>query len=78
MAVEVGDWRSPSPDRWSNGIRACSRRLGWDNDRHRDNGLFGMEARHGRRTMHAPLARKLRRQQAEFTALLRGAEKAAG
>lgn len=45
--------------------------LGWDNDRYCDNGLLEMEVHHGRRTVHAPLAQELRRQQAEFAALLR-------
>ena len=50
---------------------------GWDDDRYCDNGLLEMEAHHGRRTVHAPLARELRRQQAEFAALLRGGDEAA-
>jgi hypothetical protein len=49
---------------------------GWDDDRYCDNGLLEMEAHHGRRTVHAPLARELRRQQAEFAALLRGGDEA--
>jgi hypothetical protein len=40
--------------------------LGWDNDRYCDNGLLELESRHGRRVVHQPLARELRRQQAEF------------
>ncbi len=51
--------------------------LGWDNDRYCPNGLLEMEAPHGRRAVHAPLARELRRQQAEFAALLKGGEGAA-
>ncbi len=45
---------------------------GWDNDRYCDNGLFEMQSQHGRRTVHAPLAQELRRQQIEFATLLRG------
>ena len=50
--------------------------LGWDNDRYCPTGLLEMEAPHGRRAVHAPLARELRRQQAEFAALPRGDEEA--
>jgi beta-glucosidase/6-phospho-beta-glucosidase/beta-galactosidase len=39
---------------------------GWDNDRYCPNGLLEMEPRHGRRPVHAPLARELRRQQQDF------------
>jgi len=43
---------------------------GWDDERHCPNGLLEPEPRHGaRRPVHAPLARELRRQQAEFAAL---------
>ncbi len=44
--------------------------MGWDEDRYCPNGLFELEPRHagGRRPVHAPLARELRRQQAEFAA----------
>jgi hypothetical protein len=35
-----------------------------------------MEAHHGRRAVHAPLARELRRQRAAFAALLEGGEEA--
>ena len=45
---------------------------GWDDDRYCPNGLLEMEAHHGRRAVHAPLARELRRQRAEFAALLEG------
>ncbi len=39
---------------------------GWDNDRYCPNGLLEMEPKHGRRPVHAPLARELRRQQQDF------------
>ena len=39
---------------------------GWDNDRYCPNGLLEMEPKHGRRPVHQPLARELRRQQQEF------------
>jgi hypothetical protein len=45
---------------------------GWDNDRYCPNGLLEMEPRHGRRPVHAPLARELRLQQAEFAAFFAG------
>ncbi len=50
--------------------------LGWDNDRYCDNGLLELESHHGRRMVHAPLAQELRRQQAEFAALLKGDKEA--
>jgi len=39
---------------------------GWDNDRYCPNGLLELEPKHGRRPVHQPLARELRRQQQEF------------
>lgn len=39
---------------------------GWDNDRHCDVGLFRTPEGGGERTVHEPLAREMRRQQAEF------------
>ena len=43
---------------------------GWDDERYYPNGLLEMEPRHdGRRPVHAPLARELRRQQAGLAAL---------
>lgn len=47
---------------------------GWDDDRYCPNGLLEMEHRHGRRAVYAPLAQELRRQQADFAALLAGDE----
>ena len=41
----------------------------WDDDRYSPTGLFELESRHGRRLVHAPLAKELRRQQAVFGAL---------
>ena len=46
--------------------------MGWDEDRYCPNGLFELEPRHGRRPVHAPLARELRLQQAEFAAFFAG------
>jgi hypothetical protein len=43
--------------------------LGWDDDRYCPNGLFELEARRGRRLVHAPLAAELHRQRALFGAL---------
>ncbi|MBL6455457.1 beta-glucosidase [Belnapia sp. T6] len=39
---------------------------GWDDDRYCPNGLLEMDPKHGRRPVHAPLARELRRQQQDF------------
>lgn len=46
--------------------------LGWDDDRYCPNGLFELDAREGRRVVHAPLAAELHRQQALFGALFEG------
>ena len=43
---------------------------GWSNGRMCPNGLFEMGPRHDRRPVHKPLAAELRRQQADFDALL--------
>ena len=43
--------------------------LGWDDDRYCPNGLFELEARQGRRVVHAPLVAELQRQQALFSDL---------
>jgi hypothetical protein len=51
---------------------------GWENDRICPNGLLEMEARAGRRVVHAPLAQELRHQQAAFAGLFtEGSEAAA-
>lgn len=46
--------------------------LGWDDDRYCPNGLFELAWQHGRREVHAPLARELRLQQDMMTACFGG------
>jgi hypothetical protein len=46
--------------------------LGWDDERYCPNGLFELEARQGRRVVHAPLADELHQQRALFGALFDG------